>query len=1350
MKRNTCTKLLALSLSAGLSMAPPLAVAEDIDIFTGMSSGNLTQPRILIVLDNTSNWSRQSQQWPDGAAQGKSEVNAISRILPELDANIHLGLMEYVTGGNASDDGGFIRYPVLPMAGTPNTTGYASSNKGLLDATLTTIGSGITSPTEKRNANTPYGNLMYDVYSYFSGGSVLFPAATEGSPVHAGGYTSAYTTYNSPLVQDSTCGKSFVIFIGNPNQSGPAADSAANTTLLNTVNGNLDSNNQPIPVNQLGLPNFTSQPVTTKTQVGVTDACFASPAAAATVLGAEPFTSACARYSEGCAIGNATVNSQPLVCPSGTQTYTVIQSVYTPASGGSGGSTSQGTPVPSSSLSNGYYGSAADVPATDRGSLVCPAGGNGTSYSCTYSVGAASGSNTPVVTSGLSASCYQGTGTGTDAWNPATSTDRGGLSCPANSTCTYSGVSQNKKDGCDGSARKIEVTQTATPLRRFTINQSATPTFTSGGSGGTPESTVTNTLGPTSQCYAAPPAGSTGDYASSCSGTNISCTYGNAPTATTIASCPAGSSVYSVIGTNTVVTNVATGTTSTDTNPYNADEWARLMHDRGIQIGTSAIRPSVTTYTIDVYNAQPDAAHTSLMMSMAKAGGGKYFAAKNEQAILDALKEIMIEIQAINSAFASTSLPVNATNRSQTENQVFIGMFRPDPVARPRWFGNLKRYKLKANGAEIDLADVNGNPAVNNVTGFVTPCAQSYWTADSGSYWSGKGVNPDPAGTCTLNSSLSKYSDAPDGPLVEKGAVAQVLRFGNVGGGSTASQVVSRNMYTFKTNSFVTFSAANSGLPENQVRFIRGEDVENDQADGTPTTTSRPSIHGDVIHSRPRPVNYGGTTGVVVFYGANDGTFRSVNAATGVERWSLVAPEFFTRLSRLQDNSPLINYPVRAGSTPIPGATAKDYFFDGSTGVYQSANLSTVWVFPAMRRGGRMLYGIDASNPDLPVFKWRAGCPNLADDTGCTTGMSDIGQTWSTPNVAFIKGYGKTNPVILVGGGYDSCEDLDSKTSTCSSPKGGAVYVLDAATGERLAMFPTTRSVVADIAMTDIDNDGAIDYAYAADTGGKLYRIDFIDSPVTRGELDRYHWKSRQVAATDVTAGRKFLFAPSLLASRGSVYVAIGSGDRERPLAVNYPYRENVTNRFYVYRDDLATATGSVDLDGATVADYTNTDACDTPQILPGSGLAGWRMDLTQYGKGEQTVTSGLIVSGLVTFSTNRPVTDASASCSTSLGQARGYWVNLLNGSGAINVSGTCGGSRAAVFTGGGLPPTPVIASSVDVDGKSVTVVFGAPAKGDDSGKGLPPGEKSAMDPDPVKPAIKSKRKRAYSYTSGD
>ena len=1092
MNRSAIIKTLAGTLAAALAAAPLLAGADDIDIFTGASAGASINPRILIVLDNTSNWSRQNQKWP-GASQGQSEVNAIKRVVAELNGNVSLGLMEFVTGGNANDDGGFIRYAVRPMI-EANRTAFSSQ--------LTTIHGNINSPDEKRNSNTPYGNLMYDVYNYFAGANSYSPSATLASKADAGGYATRYGRFASPLTSDNICGKSYVIFIGNPNSSGPSSDTAANTQLLNALNGSAAT--------QLGLPNFASKAVSTATTVGTTTACYKDAATAAAGLG--EFADTCNGYTDGCKIG-------------------------------------------------------------------------------------------PIAAS-------------------------------AEGVCTVAATSQ-----------------------------------------------------------------------------------------------------YSVVATDTVVTNVPTGSFSTDTGPRNADEWARLLHDRGIPVPGSTIRPSVSTYTIDVYNAQPNAEHTSLMLSMAKAGGGKYYAAKNEESIVAALKEILIEIQAVNTSFASTSLPVNATNRSQNENQVFIGMFRPDADARPRWFGNLKRYQLINTQAGLDLGDVAGKPAVNPQTGFVTPCAKSSWTSDSNSYWGGLGLTPDPAGTCGIFG-LDKYSDAPDGPFVEKGGAAQVLRQGNVAGGTASSNTVARTMYTQAGASLISFSWSNTLLDPALVKFIRGEDVNGEKAGGA---TTRPSIHGDVIHSRPLPVNYG-ATGVTVFYGANDGTFRALDADTGVERWAFVAPEFFPRLSRLKNNSPRVAYPNLPDDIS-PAPTPKDYFFDGSTGVYQNADSSTVWIYPTMRRGGRMIYALDVSKVGAPAFKWKAGCPNLGNDNGCTPGMSGIGQTWSTPSVAFIKGYSTTKPVVVVGGGYDRCEDADTQSPTCSATKGGVVYVLDADSGAVIRSFATERSVAADVAMVDIDNDSQPDYAYAADTGGNVYRIDFIDGPSTRVALNTTSWTSRKVARTS-GAGRKFLSAPALLAAQGHVFVALGSGDREHPLYSHYPYA-NVMNRFYVYKDDLAAVSSAAqDLD--TLADYTGQNACDTPRVLPSNDLKGWFMSLNQNGQGEQVVTSALIAGGMVTFSTNRPIEPRVGTCSTTLGEARGYWVNLLNAAGAINTPGACGGRRSSAFVGGGLPPSPVLANGVLVDGKATTVVIGAVQKGSDGAAGA----SVAIAPQRIRPAITSKRKRTYSYTS--
>lgn len=798
---------------------------------------------------------------------------------------------------------------------------------------------------------------------------------------------------------------------------------------------------------------------------------------------------------------------------------------------------------------------------------------------------------------------------------------------------------------------------------------------------------------------------------------------------------PASKKSYEVQECASITTSTPTGTlsfVSPQSNERYADEWARFLYQT--DVNSAPGQQNVITYTIDVYKDQQNPNQTALLRSMAKQGGGAYFAATNENAIMDALKKIFIEIQGVNSTFASASLPVNATNRAQNENQVFIGMFRPDPEAKPRWPGNLKRYQLIKSGAYVDLGDRNGAVAVNTQTGFISDCATSFWTTDSGSYWQNVLVNPSPLGKCST-SSFNKYSDAPDGPIVEKGAVAEVIRRGNQP--SSPDTELRRTIYTLTGSSLVAMTTANSGLTATAYDFIIGKDVNDENGNGN-LTEPRPSLHGDVIHSRPLPINYG-ANGVTVYYGANDGTLRSVNATTGKENWAFIAPEFNSKLSRLQSNSPLVNYPgfTTLGITPTP--TAKDYFFDGGIGIYQNADNTKIWIYPTMRRGGRMIYALDVTNSTTPVFKWKAGCPNLTNDDGCTAGMVGIGQTWSTPNAAFINDGTTKRAVVVVGGGYDNCEDENVASPVCGSAKGKAVYVLDADTGAVIKSFTTNGSVPADVALIDVNNDAVVDFAYVTDTKGYIYRINFIE-PSTKSALDSGNWTMTEIAKT-TTGGRKFLYPPALLqAPNNKVYLAVGSGDREHPLQTQYPYG-GVTNRFYVFLDDT-TSSALYDLDSnANMFPYTAATSCTSTAVLPDSTMKGWYMDLNQNGQGEQTVGSAVIAGGLVTFSTNRPVPSSADSCAPALGEARGYWVNLFNASGAINVSGSCDGNRSSVFVGGGLPPSPVI-GTVPIDGKPTTVIIGAPQR---SG-----GASSQYSPQHIKPIIQSKRKVKYWKSSGD
>ncbi|NCC29595.1 MAG: hypothetical protein EOM22_16005, partial [Gammaproteobacteria bacterium] len=459
----------------------------------------------------------------------------------------------------------------------------------------------------------------------------------------------------------------------------------------------------------------------------------------------------------------------------------------------------------------------------------------------------------------------------------------------------------------------------------------------------------------------------------------------------------------------------------------------------------------------------------------------------------------------------------------------------------------------------------------------------------------------------------------------------------------------------------------------------------------------------------------------------NDGTLRAVDATTGNERWAFIAPEHFGKLARLEANSPKVAYPHQTAAEDNPLAP-KDYFFDGSIGQivrYDDDNrLSLAWIYPTMRRGGRMVYAFDVTDPDEPSLMWYQGCPNPGDDTGCTSGVSGLGQTWSIPNAGYLRDASDADAkVVVMGGGYDACEDAESASPSCGSSKGRGVYVLDAANGNIIKTFATDRAVAGDVSLVDLDYDGRIDFAYAADTGGNLYRIDLRDgSPEA--------WTIQKIARTQ-GGGRKFLYGPAVMPYRPDtvdfVYLALGSGNREQPLETDYPYASDIEDRFYVFLDkpgeEASVANGyPFDLDStSTMFDYTIDMTCAHSGVTPSSTQRGWFMALPN--RGEQTVTHALIVAGMATFSTSRPGGSSVDICSRPIGIAAGYWVNLFNGSGAIgDIDQICGGRRSTTLAGGGMPPSPVIAI-VPVDGKPRTVVIGAPPRDGSTGTPISPQE---------------------------
>lgn len=795
---------------------------------------------------------------------------------------------------------------------------------------------------------------------------------------------------------------------------------------------------------------------------------------------------------------------------------------------------------------------------------------------------------------------------------------------------------------------------------------------------------------------------------------------------------PAATSGEQAIISDTITTQCgASALESSENKGVYALNWARYMKNQH----------QIRTYSVGVLGPTCNAEYAAHLTKLGAAdvGGGKYFSSNNYAELRLAFSTILGEILATNTAFASVSLPVSVNTQGLYLNQVFIGMFRPSQDFLPRWRGNLKQYKmgLASDGVTLELEDVNGATATNPNTGFISSCAISYWNRTSAqgvdSYWAN-----DPRGTClsitgVTDAQTLKGSNYPDGEIVEKGGQAYRLRqmtpsSRNVKTCAALPASCTSALDNFNTsNSNITQAAldpAGSGTKDTLINWARGANVGADNELSLGNSVMRASVHGDVVHSRPVAVNHGtdASPNIVVYYGANDGMLRAVNGnratsatfsgttyAPGDEIWSFMPPEFYGRIKRLYDNAVPISYP----GTPASSSAAKDYGMDGPVTAYQSG--STVNIYSTMRRGGRMIYAFDVSSPGAPTLRWRQGCPNLANDTNCTTdangvSFSGIGQTWSSVKPIAVSG--QTSPVLIFGGGYDTCEDTDASGSNHSctgTSKGRKIYILSGSNGAILRAFDTVRPVVADVTVVTDSNGNAI-YAYAVDMGGNVYRITFASGGAANWTITRIaslgcdtRTGSTYTAGSSTTgvgysaatsaacsAPRKFMFAPSVVTSDNSTYIiSMGSGDREKPVA-SYTVTQSVTNRFFQVKDQPGTATWLTAENGTC----SSTDVICLSSLYPigastptAAQLAtkpkGWYFDLSA---GEQTVTLALTVFGVTTFSTNKPLTSTSTSCSASLGETLLYSISYLDASPAT--SGAT--SRSQRVAGDGLPPSPV------------------------------------------------------------
>ncbi len=714
--------------------------------------------------------------------------------------------------------------------------------------------------------------------------------------------------------------------------------------------------------------------------------------------------------------------------------------------------------------------------------------------------------------------------------------------------------------------------------------------------------------------------------------------------------------------------SAVTGRTACDN--LSGTDWGECLDDISEYMRNTDIDPDpgiagdqyVTTHTVGFSIDNDD------LRSTAERGGGNFYLADDGPSLAKAFLDIVNTIADRDLSFVAPAVSVNAFNRTQNLNDLYLTVFKPK--ARVHWPGNLKKYRL----VDRVITDANGAAAVDPVTGFFKDTAESFWTAGT----------VDGA-SVALGGAAHKLPDS----------ATRNLYTNNSGSDLTAAnnQLTPSNAGAFSDADFGLTGSASEPSIDEIIRWARGEDILDE--DNDPATTIRYAM-GDPLHSKPAAVVYGGTVAspdVVVFNATNDGYLHAINGSTGEELWSFVPKEMLPRFAQLyfDPESKYKSYGIDGNIVSIVKDGNDNGVVDGSDFVY---------IIFGLRRGGFNYYALDVTNKTSPELLW-------------TASYADMGESWSTPVVTRIDvntaGTNADNAVVVLGGGYDTVHDTATYPSATEDSVGNGIHILDLVSGAELwrasndaasdlTVAGMTRSIPGQVRVIDMSGDGFADRMYAADMGGQLLRFDIKNgqapaSLATGGVIAQLGAEGDPVQDFDIT--RRFYTTPDVsifqdrTANKRFISLSIGSGYRSHPLD------ESAADRFFSVRDpDVFNQLTQAEYNSYTkIKDSDLVEVSGSVRTVIPADKKGWKFTLPAN---QKVLSDSVTFDDTVTFVGFSPEANNSDGCAPSLGKNFLYRVQVENGDPVVNNLDTldpadADDERMEELQQGGIAPTPTI-----------------------------------------------------------
>lgn len=482
---------------------------------------------------------------------------------------------------------------------------------------------------------------------------------------------------------------------------------------------------------------------------------------------------------------------------------------------------------------------------------------------------------------------------------------------------------------------------------------------------------------------------------------------------------------------------------------------------------------------------------------------------------------------------------------------------------------------------------------------------------------------------------------------------------------------------------------ANDDYGKKLLNYIRG-DATNEVKNRGGIFRTRTSKLGDIIDSSPIyvPAPYGNYSDQsesakysdfknayanrkpMLYVGANDGMLHGLDANTGDELLAYVPgdSQVYNNLGVLA--APSYSHNFFSNATPVSG----DAFFKGSW--------HTILV-SALGNGGKSVYALDITNPQW-FSESKANTTYLFEFSNLNS--DDVGYIQGTPIIAKVrKSASEHQWAIIFGNGYNS------STSTTGTGK-AALYILfiePAMTSSGVSWVADKSFIKISVGSGDRNNpnglstpyaydksgNGIIDYVYAGDLQGNLWRFDLTDaSPV--------NWKSKAsllFTAHKTQSGDQPITAPPVvgphpLGEGSGVMVYFGTGKFLEPS--DNSTTKQTTQTFYGIWDKLNAASNfpMVDQKSLLVQKILGTQARTTGTYRLVSNAAidwktqlGWSLDLLDSSKtsneGERQVSAPILHNGKIIFTTliPPPSTDPAKANSCEISITGSSWLMELD-----------------------------------------------------------------------------------------